>query len=304
VQSLTVAAYDMPGFTLDGVRHLTAVRELELPLSPGGVAWAGDAFRGLAHLTRLRLENPLGGFTPAPVHGPAGLFAPGALPRSLRRVTLRGLALEWPPGAERDGGAALLRPLAGVRHVSLRSCDGVGDSGLCELAGATRWLELSWCHNVAGERLASLGGALEELVVSDCDGFTGAGLGSLAALRRLMVVGCPAFRAGALVDVAAGCAALERVTVTWDVFHTPAFDAAATEAALLATAGGGGPWAFSRGGRAWAARRHPQRRAVLAPATGGVPVGVARSSAAGAAPAPVPAAGALAAPPAATTTQW
>jgi hypothetical protein len=295
VHVLTVRTRDVRGFSWDGVRHLSAVRELTLPLLPQAVSWAGDALRGLVHLTRLCLQNNFASADLPNVIGPAGLFAPGSLPRSLRHVTLLGLQLEWPPGVQPDGGAALLRPLAGVPDVALVACDGVGDGGLCALAGTTR-LVMEQCLGVAGERLEALGGALEELTVKFSDRFTGGGLGSLAALRRLTVEWCPAFQSGALGAIAAGCAALERVAVGWRDY-APSFDAAAAEAALLAAAaagggggGGGGvgsAWTFTRGDRTWAATRHPQH-AALAPAPaagvdGGLPA---------AAPATTPAAGA------------
>jgi hypothetical protein len=252
VHALTVSRVNEPGFPWDGVRHLTTVRELELPLTPHGVNWAGAAFRGLGRLTRLYLECKVG-YQPAVVHGPAGLFAPGSLPRSLRHAALCGLDSEWGDGDEPDGGAALLRPLAGVPDVLLSYCGGVGDGGLRVLAGATR-LDVTGCDGVAGEHLEPLGGALEELVVAHCDNFTGAGLGCLAALRWLRVGACPACQLSALGAVAAGCPALERVDVTW--YTTPEFDVAAAEAALLA-AGGGGEWAFTHGDREWAATRRP-----------------------------------------------
>jgi hypothetical protein len=267
VHDLTVYVQSqyLGGFTWDGVRHLTAARELELPLLPGGDNWAGDAFRGLAHLTHLGLTLRVGAETAA-VHGPAGLLAPGSLPRSLQRVALDSLRLVWPPGAEPDGGAALLRPLAGMPDVWLDYCCGVGDGGLCALTGATRRLELYMCVDVAGEHLAPLGRTLQELTVSCCHGFTGGGLGSLAALRWLRVACCRAFQAGALVGVAGGCAALERVDVTWDRVG-PQFEIAAAEAALLAAAGGGA-WAFTRGSGTWGATgRWPH--AAPAPAAGG-----------------------------------
>jgi hypothetical protein len=271
------------GPTWAGVRSLATVRELALPLplSSEGVAWAGDTFCGLPHLTRLSLSNSARGL--AAVHGPAGLFAPGSLPRSLRHVALHRLALVWPPGVEPDAGAALLRPLAGVPDVSLSRCFGLGDGGLRTLAGATR-LAVADCDEVAGEHLGPLGRALEELAVKACDAFTGGGLGSLVALRRLVVERCYAFRAGTLVDVAAGCAVLERVDATWT--HNLTLDVAAAEAALLAAAGGGGSWAFSRKLQAWAAKRCPQQAAPAAGNAGGAPVA--------AAPAPAPAGGAAA----------
>jgi hypothetical protein len=285
VQSLSVCTRHVDGFTWDGVRHLATMRELTLPLSLGRINWAGGAFCGLTHLTRLHLENSLAHRALANVNAPAGLFAPGSLPRSLRHVFLRGLALEWPPGVEPDGGVALLRPLAGVPEVALSKCDGVGDAGLCVLAGATR-LTVSSCRDVAGEHLAPLGGALEELTVKFSGRFSGGGLGSLTALRRLSIHGCLAFRAGALVGIAAGCVALERVDVRWWV-SPPQFDVAAAKAALRA-ATGRRTWKFTRGDGAWAATRR-QRRASPALAGGGasgVPVA--------AAPAPAPAAGAAA----------
>jgi hypothetical protein len=342
VHSLTVTTpRDGGGFTGDGVRHLTSVRELDLPLplqagvawvgdafgglahlanlpplplqagvawvgdafgglahlanlpplplqagvprvddafrwlahptsqSPlpvqAGVAWAGDAFRGLAHLTSLSLD------VMGAVRGPAGLWAPGSLPRSLRRVRLLGLRLGWPLGAAPDGGAALLRPLAGVADVSLTDVNGVDDRGLCELASATR-LKLERCHDVAGERLAPLGAALQELAVEQCDRFTGRGLGSFGALRTLTVHRCSEFQPDALGAVAAGCPALERVDVAWEVgsythrswrlgggMEGPPFNPAAAEAALLgaASGGGGGEWAFTRSDGAWGAVRRP-----------------------------------------------
>jgi hypothetical protein len=289
VHALDAATDDVGGFTWDGVRHLTSVRELALPLLWGGVNWVGDAFRGLALLTRLRLKNPQGFLTRAPVHGLAGLVAPSSLPWSLRHVTLSGLALEWPPGVEPDGGAALLRPLAGVPDVSLTYCDGVYDDGLCELSGATR-LAVTACRDVAGERLAPLGRTLQELVVKLCNSFTGGGLGHLSALRTLTVKFCREFRADALVDAAARCAALEHVDVAWDA--DAEFDAAAAEAALLAAAAGGA-WAFTRGryawGYAWAATRR-KRQVVQAPAAGGTGSGTYGAPAAGPTPAPVHAA--------------
>jgi hypothetical protein len=201
VQSLTVVLHDMGGFTWAGVRHLTAVRELTLPLLAHAVNWVGDALRGLAHLTRLSLERPFGSKdAPLPlarVHGPDGLFAPGSLPRALRHVALEGLLLVWPRGVEPDGGAALLRPLAGVPDVSLSDCRGVGDGGLSALAGATQLTMTEW-GDVAGEHLAPLGGSLQELTVSGCDGFTGGGLGRLTSLRWLRVVGCEAFPASSM----------------------------------------------------------------------------------------------------------
>jgi hypothetical protein len=277
VHDLDVFTPGTRGFTWDGVRHLTAVRELALPLSPSLAVWAGDAFRGLAHLARLRLGNPAGGH--AAMRGHAGLFAPGGLPRSLRHVELTGLALEWLPGEAPDGGAALLRPLAGVPDVTLTYCDGVGDGGLCALAGgATRRLEVAECGDVAGERLAPLGRTLQELSVWCCDRFTGGGLGSLAALRRLTVECCYALQPGALGSAAAGCAALERVDVVWDGYAVPTFDVAAAEAALLVAAGGGS-WTFARkvdvrGNRRWEATRRwlPAAPAPEAGGAGGAPV--------------------------------
>jgi hypothetical protein len=253
VQSLAVSTLDAPGFSWDGVRHLTAARELVLPLPPQTVAWAGDALRGLTHLARLSLASTVG--VQAAVAGHAGLVAPGSLPRSLRHVTLRGLALQWPPGVEPDGGATLLRPLAGVADVALVRCAGVGDAGLRVLVGASR-LDVDSCDDAAGEHLEALGRALEVLTVSGCDAFTGGGLGSLSVLRRLTVGGCRAFRADALATVAASCRALERVDVWWHRGDTPAWDVATAEAALVAAAGGGsGAWAFTRENCAWAATR-------------------------------------------------
>jgi hypothetical protein len=287
VHDLTAITFPVAGFTWDGVRHFTAVRELDLPLSPhADVNWAGDAFRGLVHLTRLLLASPVG--YRAAVRGPAGLFAPGGLPRSLRRVALHGLVLAWSPGVEPDGGAVLLRPLAGVPDVSLVHCNGVTDGGLCALAGVTMRLEVACCFDVAGERLEPLGHTVRELTVEFCDRFTGGGLGSLAALRRLSVAGCPEFRAGAFAAVAAGCAALARVDVAGN--DASEFDAAAAEAALLVAAGGGGdPWTFTRSEYNWAA----VRRLEPAPAAGGaggavvaptpVPAGAAGDAAAAAA---------------------
>jgi hypothetical protein len=256
VHDLTVTTDDLAGFTWAGVHHLASVRELALPLSSRGAVWAGDAFRGLAHLARLRLGNPAGAH--AAVHGHAGLFAPGSLPRSLRHVELTALWLEWLPGEAPDGGAALLRPLAGVPDVTLTYCGGVGDGGLCALAGATR-LTMTGCRDVAGERLERLGGSLQELTVNLCEHFTGAGLGSLAALRRLTLGGCLAFQPGVLAGVAAGCPALERVDVR--ACNHFSSEAAAAEAALLgaaAAAAGGGDgvsWAFTRGEYLWTATR-------------------------------------------------
>jgi hypothetical protein len=268
VLTVTTRYVDLGGSPLAGARRLTSARELHLPLSREyAVNWAGDAFRGLAHLTCLRLEGALG-HGRAVVSGPAGQFAPGGLPRSLRHVTLSGLELEWLPGEAPDGGAALLRPLADVPGVALTDCGGVGDGGLCALAGATR-LELRGCDDVAGERLAPLGRTLEELTVERCYGFTGGGLGSLAALRRLTVDACPWFRAGALVAAAVGCAALERADVALedDSDLEPEFDAAAAQKALLAAAGGGS-WACTDNDGVWTATRQAALAAMVPAADG------------------------------------
>jgi hypothetical protein len=264
VHALTLATMGVAGFTFAGVRHLTAVRELALPLVSKDDNWVGDALLGLTHLTRLRLGTPSYGL--AAVSGHAGLIAPGGLPRSLQHMALHGLYFLWPLGIKPDGGAALLRPLAGVPGVSLSQCGSVTDGGLCALAGTTR-LELYKCNNVTGERLEPLGLILEELTVELCYAFTGSGLGSLAALRRLTVVRCRMFGAGALVGVAAGCPVLERVAVKWGGLSAPDFDVATAEAALAAAAGAGS-WASTRSDGAWTAVRRPQQTAA-APAPGG-----------------------------------
>jgi hypothetical protein len=189
-----------------------------------------------------------------------------------------------------DGGAALLRPLAGVADVSLTNVDGVDDRGLCELASVTR-LKLERCDGVAGERLAPLGRTLEELTVERCDRFTGRGLGSFGALRTLTVHYCSEFQPDALGAVASGCPALERVDVAWEVggyryrslrlgggMEGPPFEPAAAQAALLGAACGGGEWAFTRSDGAWAAVRRPrlppqEPPSAPAPAAAGVTAG-------------------------------
>jgi hypothetical protein len=259
VHDLALLSIDVGGFTWAGVRHLSAVRELSLPLLPFDVNnWAGDVFRGLTRLTSLSLQS-MGG--PATASGPAGLFAPGSLPHALRHVRLHDLTLAWPPGVVPDGGAVLLRPLAGVPLVSLSSCNGVGDAGLAALVGATSLWMLD-CHDVTGEHLEPLGGALQWLTVWRCKNFSGVGLGSLAALRQLRVVDCVALRADALTSIAA-CAALERIHVSWEGrLGVPALNIAAAEAALRASASGGA-WGFTSGpgymhhyAGYWAATRH------------------------------------------------
>jgi hypothetical protein len=122
---------------------------------------------------------------------------------------------------------ALPDALAPGRHPHLRRArfgGGAGDGSpplpllsdelLGRSAPALRQLTVQWCAGfVGGPGLGGLLPALEELTVEGCADFSGAGLGGLAALRRLVLIECPAVGPGALASAAAACPALATVGV-------------------------------------------------------------------------------------------
>jgi hypothetical protein len=173
-------------FTGRGFDGLTEVRTLTVQLPDPHVFWVGDAFSKLRHLASLTLTPSVPDLTTG-LHGSAGLFT-GVAP-TLRRVDVDGVTLTWEGGEEPDGGAALLRPLAGVADVSLTNIIGLTDAGVAALAGA------------------------ERLALIDCRDVTCGALGALRALTRLRVIECPRFCAAAFPSVAGGCRRLERVEV-------------------------------------------------------------------------------------------
>jgi hypothetical protein len=250
------------------LRHLRAWLPCDAPPPRG-------AFARLHHLASLELEGT-DGWSDRFAAVPDGLFD-GVSP-TLQAVTLVAVSLPGGataaaaaaaaatggggPRAPGDGGAALLRPLARVAHVTLRWMEDLTDGGLAVLTGASR-LVLDCCRSVVGgpEVCAVLAPrSLRQLSVRWCSRFTGAGLGGLAGLEELTVDSCDAFGSAAIVDAAPHCRALRRVGVQGVRLQGHAeFDDAAAEAALLAAAAGGGHgagdgvsrWVFVRAFDGW-----------------------------------------------------